>query len=342
MEPRTPSIPVELLLKIMRFALTSEFPLIDPLAPTEPDNWTIEERGRLPQVAFGLLFASKMCYTEGIKILYRENRITFTNVAAARSLARLDEETLQDIRQLTLRITAQYYESAPLDRTSSQLGEMYLPMGYHPETVVNMKIACNPWQKRPPRLDEEVDGISSYADTQVEDFFHALDLTPTRYDALRGHQRELLMLPNLESLRLDMVNFKDDEKAWLPALLIMQHGTWDSLKELLISGVSNKPFVRRHCIRHFNSSPALPGTLLGIRPPTYVQLRGQPMQPLPKRPWMLRICPQFFCQEHNPEPKEPLPPKFVSVPGKRDLDEHRRQKPFCLKTGRPFSRGEDA
>lgn len=67
---RIPHLPVEVILRIMHYALVSDEPIIDPLSKLHPESLTALETKRGPQIAIGFLATSKAYHVEGKRMLW--------------------------------------------------------------------------------------------------------------------------------------------------------------------------------------------------------------------------------------------------------------------------------
>lgn len=67
---RVPHLPVEVVLRIMHYALVADSPIIDPLSKLDPEGLTVLEAKGGPQIAIGFLATSKAYYIEGKQILW--------------------------------------------------------------------------------------------------------------------------------------------------------------------------------------------------------------------------------------------------------------------------------
>jgi len=160
-DPRLPTLPVEIQLKILEMSLTSHYPILDPLLKLATKEYTtVDERARGNHIAIGFLATCKAYHTEGTRFLWKNNEFVFTSHQALRNLANLSLENRKSIKSITLRIVAKYYDDAKRVRTArSNL----------PGKKITIRAA--------PRLHENPlarKGYKSYTWLQVIDFLDAL------------------------------------------------------------------------------------------------------------------------------------------------------------------------
>lgn len=67
---RFPHLPVEVILRIMHYALVADGPIIDPLSKVDPECLTVMEAKRGPQIAIGFLATCKAYYVEGKRMFW--------------------------------------------------------------------------------------------------------------------------------------------------------------------------------------------------------------------------------------------------------------------------------
>lgn len=105
-----PHLPVEVVLRIMEYALVAKDPIIDPLSEMNHENLTSAEVKRGPQIAINLLSTCKAYNVDGKRIFWSQNNFTFTSPEALRRFADLSYQFRTGIRHITLRIVARYYD----------------------------------------------------------------------------------------------------------------------------------------------------------------------------------------------------------------------------------------
>lgn len=110
-----PHLPVEVILRIMEYALYSAEPIIDPLCKLTNETLTVAEAKRGPQIAFGFLATCKAYRVEGKRFFWTRNIFTFTSPEALRRFADLDESLRQSVRRINLRVIARYYDDEERD-----------------------------------------------------------------------------------------------------------------------------------------------------------------------------------------------------------------------------------
>jgi hypothetical protein len=192
-----PILPVELQVYILEYALTSKYPIIDPLSKSNKDALTHPERTRGNQIAIGFLATCKAYCVEGTRFLWRNNTFVFTSHLALRNFANLALEHRRGIKQVTFRIIARYYD----DEERKHLAPYPTSVSSYFRTI-NLKAT--------PRIKEQTlsrKGFRSYTWDQVVDFLDAMR-PPYDPDHPKGTPRPRL-LPGLECLRMDFVNFPD-------------------------------------------------------------------------------------------------------------------------------------
>lgn len=107
---RLPHLPVEVVLRIMEYALIAKDPIVDPLSKLVPDHLTIAEAKNGPQTAVGFLATCKAYNIEGRRIFWAHNTFTFTSPESLRHFTDLQYQFRQGIRHVNLRIVARYYD----------------------------------------------------------------------------------------------------------------------------------------------------------------------------------------------------------------------------------------
>lgn len=107
---RLPHLPVEVVLRIMEYALIAEDVIIDPLSRLNPEILTIAEAKRGNQIAIGFLATCKAYNVEGRRIFWAHNIFTFTSPESLRRFADLQYHFRKSIRHINLRIVARYFD----------------------------------------------------------------------------------------------------------------------------------------------------------------------------------------------------------------------------------------
>lgn len=221
-----PYLPVEIMLKILQYALTSPHPIVNPLLKTRPDHLTSTERSRSNQIAIHFLATCKAYHTEGAKLLWTKNIFVFTSVQAVKAFADVKPSLRQTVTQVNFRIIARYYDDE--DRVHR------LPKDHHPKIQGRVKLKVT---KRPREPTLARHGFRAYAWYQLVDFLEAL-LPPhdPSHDPSLTRQR---LFPNLEKLRIDLINFGEDMFQYPPTQLhdLASHQLGCSLNELIVTGL---------------------------------------------------------------------------------------------------------
>jgi hypothetical protein len=221
-----PHLPVEVILKVLFYAMTSRRPIIDPLCKPAKENRTTGENGRANQIAIHFLATCRAYHSEGRKYLWSNNSFIFTSVRAIKAFADVDLVYREKVRSINIRVVARYYDDE--DRAHR------LPRDYHHQMSSSIKLKVN---KRPLEPTLARRGFRVYGWFQLIDSLEAL-LPPHDPSHDRSLPRKRL-LPNLEKLRIDLVNFGVDLLQFPPAPLhdIASHHLGCSLNELTITGL---------------------------------------------------------------------------------------------------------
>ncbi|KAK3987561.1 hypothetical protein QBC44DRAFT_117504 [Cladorrhinum sp. PSN332] len=229
-ERRLPSLPVEIQLRILQYAMTSDFPIIDPLSKTDQDSITSEEKKRGNQIAIGFLSTCRAYHVEGTNYLWTNNTFTFTSHIALRNFSSISFEYRRNIKHITMRVIGKYYDDEegrkhaaphPVDDSRSRTLRLPITTRVKEETMARR-------------------GFKSYTWLQVVDFLDALR-PPFDPDHVKGQSRPRL-LPGLESLRMDLVNCPPEflNSPGGPALHnLASHDLASSLNELQITGITD-------------------------------------------------------------------------------------------------------
>ena len=161
--PGYPHLPPEVILRILRFALTSAQPIIDPLSPTTSEHLTEQEKARGNQIAIHFLATCRALYAEGTRYLWERNEFTFTTPQALRHFAELSLNFRHKITSIRLRIVAHYFDD--------QRRKHKLERDYHEDLKgdVNLKV-----QMRPQETPIVRGGCRCYTWTRIVDFLAAL------------------------------------------------------------------------------------------------------------------------------------------------------------------------
>ncbi|KAI8628341.1 hypothetical protein F5Y19DRAFT_148800 [Xylariaceae sp. FL1651] len=227
-----PHLPVEIQLRVLSYALTSPQPIVDPLCKSRSERLLAREKSKPHNLAINFLSTCRAYYVEGVKFLWSNNSFVFTSPATLRNFAELDSVYRQKVQHVTFRLIARFYDDE--DRVHR------LPRTYHPDLKTSVKLAV---QRRPKENTLARRGFRAYAWYQLIDFLEAMlpphdpSLTPGSSSS-RAVPRPRL-LPSLESLRIDFVNFTDDLLQYPPPQLhdLASHQLGCMLNEVILTGV---------------------------------------------------------------------------------------------------------
>ncbi|KAK4226748.1 hypothetical protein QBC38DRAFT_219311 [Podospora fimiseda] len=230
-ERRLPSLPTEIHLRILEYAMTSDFPIIDPLCKLDQESITSEEKKRGNQIAIGFLSTCRAYHVEGTEFLWSNNTFIFTSHSALRTFANVDLQYRRNIKHITMRIIAKYYDD---DEDRRHIA----PHPVHePSRSRTMHIPTHIRTKEDTMARR---GFKSYTWLQVVDFLDALR-PPFDPKHVYGQPRPRL-LPGLESLRIDLVNCPPEflNPPGGPALHnLASHDLASTLNELQITGITD-------------------------------------------------------------------------------------------------------
>ncbi|KAI9167083.1 hypothetical protein HJFPF1_03203 [Paramyrothecium foliicola] len=192
-----PYLPVEVILRILKFALTSSEPIIDPLWPLINENLTEREKSRGNQVAIHFLVTCKAMHLEGTKIFWQSNSFIFTSPQVLQNFSELGPEFRDKVTHISLRVIARYYDD--------QHRKHKLERSYHTQLKKDQPLKVS---RRPKESALTRGGFRCYTWNQIADFLIALRAPhdPTFKNRTQPRPR---LLPSLTSLRLDLVNFAD-------------------------------------------------------------------------------------------------------------------------------------
>ncbi|KUI55961.1 hypothetical protein VP1G_03237 [Cytospora mali] len=223
---RFPHLPVEVILRIMHYALISDGPIIDPLSKLDHDSLTAAEAKCGPQLAIGFLATSKAYYVEGKQMLWSNNDFVFTSPVSLRKFSELDFQYRKNIEFVTLRIIARYYDDETRRHRFSQ--------DYHPELKKPQKLKVISRTKDQDSMARK--GFHCYTWTQTVDFLEALrpPFDPNHSTGVRPR-----LLPGLLSMRIDFVNFPNYFLPFPQTDLheIAAHDLGCTLNELMVTGL---------------------------------------------------------------------------------------------------------
>ncbi|KAG6130133.1 hypothetical protein E4U12_004365 [Claviceps purpurea] len=222
-------LPVEVILRILKYVTQSPYPIIDPLSRSTPEHLTEMERSRGSQIAIHILATCRALHAEGTRYLWESNTFVFTTPEALHRFAELSPKYRNKITSVTLRVIARYYDDC---------NETYRLDGtYHPDLKTHqvLKVHMRPKEPRPIR-----GGFRGYSWHQIADLLVALR-APYDPSYKNKHSPRPRLLPSLSILRLDLVNFAD---AMLPSAIprselheVASHEFGCTLNELQITGM---------------------------------------------------------------------------------------------------------
>lgn len=228
-DQRLPSLPVEIILYILEYSLTSSQPIIDPLSKLNPHVLLPEEKKMSKaQIAINFLATCRAYHDEGERFLWRNNTFVFTDCLALQNFRNLGLEHRKQITHITMRITARYY-----DEDFEREHRAPYPTSNPTRNPLRLRVIPRVYDNTLARR-----GFRSYTWLQVVDFLTVLrpPFDPD-HDTTQPRPR---LLPALESLRIDLVNFPSDFLT-APSPVEMHaltgHDLSMSLKELQLTGI---------------------------------------------------------------------------------------------------------
>ncbi|ROW04452.1 hypothetical protein VMCG_05019 [Cytospora schulzeri] len=223
---RFPHLPVEVILRIMHYALISDSPIIDPLSKLDPQCLTQSEANRGPQIAMGFLSTSKAYYVEGKQLFWSNNHFVFTNPASLRKFSELGSQYRKNIESVTLRIIARYYDD---EKRRHRLNQ-----DYHPELTKAQPLKVISRTKDQDSMARK--GFHCYTWTQTVDFLEAMR---PPFDPQHPTGTRQRLLPGLLSMRIDFVNFPNYFLPFPQTDLheIAAHDLGCTLNELTVTGL---------------------------------------------------------------------------------------------------------
>lgn len=198
-DPNKPHLPMEVILRILEFAVASDHPIVDPLSPSTESKLSSAELNRGNQVAIHFLCTCKALHKEGTKLFWESNKFVFTSPQALRRLSELPSEHRCKMSHVTFRVVAKYYDDA--QRKPRRIGPNYHYTLRNDSTKLKV-------HQRPKEVPLVRGGFRSYAWTQIVDFLTALRAPYDPNTKISKTPRPKL-LPSLTTLRLDLVNFSD-------------------------------------------------------------------------------------------------------------------------------------
>ncbi|KAG6221331.1 hypothetical protein E4U34_002125 [Claviceps purpurea] len=234
-ELELPRLPTEVITRIVKYALQSPHPIIDPLSRTVREHLTGPERSRGNQIAIHILATCRSLHAEGTRRLWESNTFVFTTPEALRHFAELSPEYRNKITSVNLRVIARYYDDR--QRTYRLEEDFFLPNYGEPPRLLN--ILSRPKESRPNR-----GGLRSYSEYQLADFLMALR-APYDPNYQDKHIPRPRLLPSLSLLRIDFVNFIGrmwrDSFSYSEIHELACHELGCTLNELQITGLPTLP-----------------------------------------------------------------------------------------------------
>ncbi|KEY71355.1 hypothetical protein S7711_08550 [Stachybotrys chartarum IBT 7711] len=222
-----PYLPTEVLLRILKYATKSAYPIIDPLSPLTFENLTEKEKAQGNQISIHFLATCKTIHYEGTRLLWEQNSFTFTTPQAVLHFAELKPEFRHKITHVNFRIIARYYDDQPRKHK--------LERCYHSDLKKDQQLKV---QMRPKESPLVRGGFRCYSWSGIVDFLHALraPYDPTHRVPKQPRPR---LLPALTSMRLDLVNFSDTLLPFSGSDLhdITSHELGCTLNELQVTGM---------------------------------------------------------------------------------------------------------
>lgn len=216
-----PILPTEIQLMILAYAMTSDHPIVDPLSKLTKEHMESEELFRGNQIAINFLMTRKAYHIEGTRFLWENNTFIFTSHHALRRFGMLPLRFRESVKSVNLRITARFYDD------EKRAHNIHLS-GNRVKLRVNL---------RPKEVGLATKGYKSYSWHQVTDF---LDALRPPFDP--AHNKKLprpRLLPKLESMRIDLVNFPKDYLDFPGHELhkMASHDLGRTLNELMVTGL---------------------------------------------------------------------------------------------------------
>lgn len=223
-----PYLPTEVLLRVLKFAMQSPSPIVDPLSPSTSENLTEKEKSRGNQIAINFLATCKAMNIEGTRYFWESNDFVFTTPQAVRHFAELDANFRHKISHVNFRIIARYYDDVKrkhkLDRC------------YHADLKKDQLLKVH---LRPKETPLNRGGFRCYTWNQIVDFLASLrpPFDPSQRAKVATPRPRLL--PSLTSLRIDLVNFSDTLLPFSGSELheMASHELGCTLNELQVTGM---------------------------------------------------------------------------------------------------------
>jgi hypothetical protein len=277
MPNQAPYLPMEVILRILKFAMKSPTPIVDPLSPLTPENLSDKEKTQGNQIAINFLATCKALHVEGTRFLWESNHFTFTTPRAVRIFADLPAKFRQSITHVNFRVIARYYDDQPARRHK-------LDRCYHSDLKKDHHLKVQQRSSESPLIRG---GFRCYTWNQVVDFLEGLraPFDPSYRNRKLPRPK---MLPSLVSLRLDLVNFSDTLLPFSGAELhdICSHELGCTLNELQVTGM---PFDDTGLKASVEMSGMLKDEGLYLDGPASYMARSKYLQRLRGRKWCARV-----------------------------------------------------
>ncbi|KAH7165572.1 hypothetical protein EDB81DRAFT_838302 [Dactylonectria macrodidyma] len=272
-----PYLPMEVLLRILKFAMKSPYPIMDPLSVITSENLSDREKARGNQIAIHFLTTCKALNVEGTRYLWESNQFTFTTPQAVRNFAELPLKFRQNIEHASFRIIARYYDD-------SRTRKHKLDRCYHSDMKKDQLLKVH---LRPTETPLVRGGFRCYTWNQIVDFLEGLRAPYDPAFKTRKQPRPRL-LPSLTSLRLDLVNFSDTLLPFSGSELhdITSHELGCTLNELQITGM---PFDDTGMKASAELSGMLKDEGLYLDGPACYVAQSRYLQPLSGKRWCARV-----------------------------------------------------
>lgn len=271
-----PRLPTEVILRILKFALTSDYPIIDPLSPISPENLSEQEKQRGNQIAIHCLSVCRALHVEGTRCLWECNDFIFTTPQALRHFSDLSPHYRHKMTRIQLRIIARYYDD---QRRKHKLDRVY-----HADLKRDQTLRVYMRPKETPLVRG---GFRCYTWSQIVDFLAALRAPhdPSFRDKKSPRPR---LLPALTTLRMDLVNFSDTLLPFSGSELhdIASHELGCTLNELQITGM---PFDDAGMKASAELSGMLKDEGLYLDGPAAYVAQARHLQPLSGSKWCARV-----------------------------------------------------
>lgn len=273
-------LPTEVILRILEFAVTSDFPIVDPLSPSPDSKLTDAEKSRGNQVAIHFLCTCKALHKEGTKLFWESNTFIFTSPKALRRLSELATEHRQKMSHVTFRIVAKYFDDHPRKQRK-------IEPSYHRDLIGDTRMKV---YQRPKEIPLVRGGFRSYAWMQITDFLAGLRAPYDPSVKICSKVPKPKLLPNLESLRLDLVNFSDSLLPFSGPEFhdVTSHEYGCTLDELHVTGMPQDE-VGSKAAAELSGLLKDEGLYLEGEASFFSPLKGHSLQPLRGNYWIARV-----------------------------------------------------